>query len=297
MLPDDDDIAASAWRQALKVDELVLDEFTARRPLLDGRLYKALSTLLFWREAFELAVERDDAEGQQKIAYEGAKVMRLLVDEAAGWICEAPMHGRSAFEPAEWENDARLLLKTLIYHSDGTPDDLAKSARETAAIIMPRWLAEHLSFALDGLDNGEEFPLVAAAEVPKTGVLPRRAAQGFAICFVEWLRGRTRQTRDSAENEVAEALGVDPTMLPDWRKRLLKGEKELNKTFGEYRAAGRIYGELERSGSFTGTVSAALWVIMKKMTEGPTLQEFGAEYQRRFPHPAKPKKKRSTLGR
>ncbi|TIW47681.1 hypothetical protein [Mesorhizobium sp.] len=223
--------------------------------------------------------------------------MRLLVDEAAGWICEAPMHDRSAFEPAEWESDARLLLKTLIYHSDGAPDDLARSARDTAAIIMPRWLAEHLSLALSGLDNGEAFPLVAAAEVPKTGVLSRRVAQGFAICFVEWLRGRTGQTRDSAEIDVAEALDVDPTMLPDWRKRLLKWEKELNETFVDYREAGRIYGELERSGSFTGTVSSALWVIMKKMAEGPTLQEFGAEYQRLFPHPAKPKRKRPTLGR
>ncbi|TGU99173.1 hypothetical protein EN794_000050 [Mesorhizobium sp. M00.F.Ca.ET.151.01.1.1] len=288
MLPDDDEIAASAWRQALKVDELVLDEFTARRPLLDGHLYKALSTLLFWREAFETAAECDDVEGQETIAYEGAKVMRLLVDEAAGWICEAPMHDRSAFEPAEWGDETRLLLRTLIYHSDGTPDDLARSVRDSATVIMPRWVVEHLSLALAGLDNGETFPLVAPVNVTK--VLSRRVARAMAVGYVEWLRGLGK-SRDDAEAEVAEEIGVDQDMLTDWRNRLLVQERTLGATFEEYQQAGRIYDEVQRSGSYTGTISSAVWTIMQKMVEGPTLKEFGSEF-RALVTPRKKAKKR-----
>jgi hypothetical protein len=235
----------------------------------------------------------ESARGKDLRAFEALETAGELVSALAGWaICHTvglAQHdlGFVPLQPMQTRTDPQYLkaLTAIDSHDHevtgaGTIDAPRLVRRALINLLKgnsggwPSDLRRIVIAALEGLDYGKPSPIFAPIKESRKAGLTKLHHQLKAICFVEY-RTKRNIKKYRAQQEVANAFGVERETVDTWADRLLKEEN---------------LGQLEVSRSIAFAHNRATYNEVDDVRYGDTaLREAGRKYQLLYPRPKKSK--------
>lgn len=265
-----------------RLDELwrayLLDDHADVDAAIRTRGKAAVEFLDGLRLAHEDAREKGDIDLAIKATDRAFAVWSLIGIEFGAWMLDEVSFDFRC-RPANG-NTRAVLLHQLHRAREIFPPGHA-SQLDAAPVLLPRWLLDELTEALQALTKGEVQPLLAAAPNRRHDeAWTRDEMRVRALQHVEFLRGQGLSV-GLARKRVALAVGAAVDTLRKWEVECREHVRDLAGRLEWARVAGEIKVRRESDPDDRSAVDANAWDLLRQF-RAESLAEFGRSYQDRF---------------